>query len=93
MSRLIFLCFSALAAFVAVLLVGSLWVPALAIPSLPLCWPGVLILGMDETTEWFGQYGEITVLWLASLPWIYFCSLVASRWIGISKKSVVLAEG
>src|SRR5438309_1467437 len=80
-TRQAWLIFASLAALTALLLAGSLRLPALVAPSLPLCWPGVLVLGMDETTERYGEYGEIGLLWLVSLPWLLICSVILSRWL------------
>ena len=34
----------------------------------PLTWPAIFIIGPDETTELYGVYGELVVIWLCSLP-------------------------
>jgi hypothetical protein len=61
-----------LAVVVAALLLGSLVFHPLGYPALLFCWPGVLILGADETQETYGYLGEIILFWLLSLPCVVF---------------------
>ena len=66
----------ALALLVAVLLVASRVFQPLAWFSLPATWPGLFILGADETQERYGYWGELILFWLCSLPCV-----VAYAWL------------
>jgi hypothetical protein len=69
------------AVVVGALLFGSRFVPGLGILSLPFSWPGLLILGADETQERYGYWGELILFWLCSLPCIIGCSwLICQAW-------------
>ena len=71
---------SVLAVLTAVLLVGSRYLRPLAYVVLPLCLPGVCILGLDETQERFGRWGEIILFWLTSLPCLVLYAASICRW-------------
>jgi hypothetical protein len=59
-----------LALVVAVLMVASRLFQPLAWLTLPVTWPGLFILGADETQERYGYWGELVLFWLCSLPCI-----------------------
>jgi hypothetical protein len=66
---------------VAVLLLSSRLILPLSWLTLPATWPGVFILGMDETQERYGYWGELVLLWLCSLPCVAFYAwLLDRRW-------------
>lgn len=80
MLRRTFGVFAVLAAVNAAALIASLHIRAFVAVAVILSWPaflsllGRLILGADETTERYGAYGEIALVWLISLPWVLLVS-------------------
>ena len=72
--------FFALAVLAAMTLLASRWFPMLAVIALPLCWPSLFILAVDESTEKYGVLGEFILVWLCSLPWLWLCSVAVARW-------------
>jgi hypothetical protein len=75
-SRKIIWLSAVLALLTALLLLGSRLVSALGLLTLPASWPGLIILGTDETQERYGYWGELILFWLCSLPCI-----VAYAWM------------
>jgi hypothetical protein len=69
-----------LATITALLLLGTRIVPGLGLLTLPVSWPGLIILGADETQERFGYWGELVLFWLCSLPCIVLYAWLYSRW-------------
>lgn len=69
-----------LAVLVAALLFGSRFFQPLGYAAIPFCWPGLLILGADETQERYGYWGEIILFWHLSLPCIVAYAWLLCRW-------------
>jgi hypothetical protein len=69
-----------LAVLVAALLFGSRFFQPFGYAAIPFCWPGLLILGADETQERYGYWGEIILFWLFSLPCIIAYAWLFCRW-------------
>jgi hypothetical protein len=74
---------------VAGLIFGSRTVPGLGLLTLPFSWPGVLLLGFDETEEIYGYWGEPVFYWLCSLPCVVGYSwLICRLWSRASGTTV-----
>jgi hypothetical protein len=71
-----------LALLTALLLLGSRLAPAFGLLTLPVSWPGLIILGADETQERYGYWGELMLFWLCSLPCIVAYAWLWCRWRG-----------
>jgi len=69
-----------LAALVAALLIGSRFFPPCGYAAVPFCWPGLLVLGGDETQERYGFWGELVLLWLMALPCVIVYAWLICRW-------------
>jgi hypothetical protein len=69
-----------LALLLAVLMVASRLFQPLAWLTLPVTWPGLFILGADETQERYGYWGELVLFWLCSLPCIAAYAWLFCRW-------------
>ena len=69
-----------LALLVAVLMVASRVFQPLAWFTLPATWPGLFILGADETQERYGYWGELVLFWLCSLPCVVVYAWLLCRW-------------
>ena len=69
-----------LATVTALLLVGTRIVPGLGLLTLPVSWPGLIILGADETQERYGYWGELVLFWICSLPCVIAYAWVFCRW-------------
>jgi membrane-anchored protein YejM (alkaline phosphatase superfamily) len=69
-----------LAVVTVALLLGTRVVSGLGILTLPVSWPGLIILGADETQERFGYWGELVLFWLCSLPCIFLYAWLFCRW-------------
>jgi hypothetical protein len=76
-----------LALLTALLLLGCRVVPALGLLTLPVSWPGLIILGADETQERFGYWGELILFWLCSMPCIMAYAWLWCRWWGRQRVS------
>ncbi len=76
-----------LAVVVAGLLLGSRFFRPLAYPAVLFCWPGLLILGADETQEAYGYWGEIILFWVLSLPCIVAYAWLFCRWRELLRKA------
>jgi hypothetical protein len=68
------------AVLVAALLLGSRCFQPFGYAAIPFCWPGLFILGADETQERYGYWGEIIMFWLLSLPCIVAYAWLLCRW-------------
>ena len=71
---------SVFALLVAVLMVAARLFQPLAWFTLPATWPGLFILGADETQERYGYWGELALFWLCSLPCIAVYAWLICRW-------------
>jgi hypothetical protein len=80
MTRKQFQVTATLALLVAVLMVASRFFQPLALLTLPATWPGLFILGADETQERYGYWGEMIWFWLGSLPCIIAYGWLLCRW-------------
>ena len=69
-----------LAVIVAGLLFGSRFFHPFGYAAIPFCWPGLFILGADETQERYGYWGEILLFWLLSLPCVIAYAWLLCRW-------------
>ena len=69
-----------LAVITVVLLLGTRIISGLGLPTLPVSWPGFIILGADETRERYGYWGELVLFWLCSLPCIVVYAWLYCRW-------------
>ena len=69
-----------LAVITAVLLLGTRIISGLGLLTLPVSWPGFIILGADETQERYGYWGELVLFWLFSLPCIVVYAWLYCRW-------------
>ena len=80
LQRRVFWTAALLAVLVAALLFGSRFFQPFGYAAIPFCWPGLLILGADETQETYGYWGEIVLFWLLSLPCIIAYAWLLCRW-------------
>ena len=78
-----------LATITAVLLVGTRIAPGLGLLTLPVSWPGLILLGADETQERYGYWGELILFWLCSLPCIVIYAWLFCCW---RERKMTLAE-
>jgi hypothetical protein len=78
-----------LALLTALLLLGCRLVPSIGLLALPVSWPGLIILGVDETQERYGYWGELILFWLCSLPCIVAYAWLWCRWRGRQRVSAV----
>ena len=69
-----------LATITGLLLLGTRIIPGLGLLTLPVSWPGLIILGADETQERYGYWGELVLFWLCSLPCIIVYAWLFCRW-------------
>ena len=69
-----------LAVLVAALMVASRLFQPFAWLTLPATWPGLFILGADETQERYGYWGELILFWLCSLPCVIGYAWLLCRW-------------
>jgi hypothetical protein len=69
-----------LAVLVGALLFCSRFFQPFGYAAIPFCWPGLVILGADETQESYGYWGEIIWFWLLSLPCIVAYAWLLCRW-------------
>src|SRR5262245_6308758 len=78
---------AAMALVTAALLGCSRLISGIGLLTLPVSWPGLLILGADETQERYGYWGELVLFWLCSLPCIVAYARLASRRLPESRTS------
>jgi hypothetical protein len=69
---------SVIALLVGVLMFASYRFEPLAWVTFPFTWPGFVVLDVEETQERYGEWGELLLFWLCSLPciavysWLFF---------------------
>jgi len=69
-----------LAVITAVLLLGTRIISGFGLLTLPVSWPGFIILGADEMQERYGYCGELLLFWLFSLPCIVVYAWLYCLW-------------